>query len=282
MVFDIVDLLRQSFGTTTLLLSLSLDAWRSKAKKTHWIPGDSLVLGAVSLQLVPLFYRQSAERFIIDYDIMLLNRGGRVVVCVFFGILLSDVPRSCNRNMLSDMLALSISAIAVLIHLSYEIYMLYPLSYSSATFSYKSWMLISNIIIFASIVLLALLGCAVLASKSIQELVTRRIPVLLFWTGYQNPPISGSLGSSRTVRSAVMDHDTDPPASVHHRPIGSQLFHRFHRHCLRCDFCSGITEEPLQCPERLHNPKRRIGLVVGHGYHPIMDFHLIGLGNRLL
>jgi len=187
---EIVGLLNLSFGTAGLLLALGLDAWRSKSKKYHWIPGDSIVLGALSLQLLGLFYRPILLKYseeypgkVIDDNSELLNLGGRVVTCVFFGILLPDVARSHDRNVWSDMLALSIGATGVLIHLFYDIYV--RLEWNDG---YIDFMFAPSIIIFASIVFLVLLlGCAALASKSIQEFVAHRVRVLLSRTEYRNP-----------------------------------------------------------------------------------------------
>jgi len=187
---EIVGLLNLSFGTAGLLLALGLDAWRSKSKKYHWIPGDSIVLGALSLQLLGLFYRPILLKYseeypgkVIDDNSELLNLGGRVVMCVFFGILLPDVARSHDRNVWSDMLALSIGATGVLIHLFYDIYV--RLEWNDG---YIDFMFAPSIIIFASIVFLVLLlGCAALASKSIQEFVAHRVRLLLSRTEYRNP-----------------------------------------------------------------------------------------------
>lgn len=123
-VADSASLLSVSFGLAFLLLLLGLDTWRSKIKKTHWIPGDSLVLGALSLQLLGLICHpivnisdvkelntESVEKMghkILVNNFMVLS--GRAAVCVFIGNMVADVARLRDRNVWSDMLALSISA----------------------------------------------------------------------------------------------------------------------------------------------------------------------------
>jgi hypothetical protein len=201
---DTATLLSLPFGSAFLLLLLGLDAWRSKSKKTHWIPGDSLVLGALSLQLLGLVSRpfvnisdseklntESVEKISeLILSNMFVTLSGRAVMCVFMGNMVADVARSRDRKVWSDMSALAISATGVLIHLSYEIYIVFihwlkdPFLWNSSIVLY----LVINIIILVSIVLVVLLlGCAVFASKSIQEVVAQRIPVLLSRSEHRNP-----------------------------------------------------------------------------------------------
>lgn len=201
---DTASLLSLSFGSASLLLLLGLDAWRSKSKKTHWIPCDSLVLGALSLQLLGMLCRpllnisdsrklnmeslgqQNFEIFLHMSTVL----SGRAATCVFIGNMVADVARSRDRNVWSDMLALSISATGLLIHLSYEIYIIIMgwISYGFISQFQLVLFMTTQIIIFASIVLLLLLlNCAVFASKSIHEIVAQRIPVLLYRSENRNP-----------------------------------------------------------------------------------------------
>lgn len=201
---DAASWLSLSFGSASLLLLLGLDAWRSKSKKTHWIPCNSLVLGALSLQLLGLICRPlvnisdsqklDSESLTQKEDEILQNMltvlSGRAAMCVFMGNMVADVARSRDRNVWSDMLALSISATGLLIHLSYEIYII-TIGWISDDNYWEADIVLyltTHIILFASIVLLLLLlNCAVFASKSIHKIVAQRIPVLLYESENRNP-----------------------------------------------------------------------------------------------
>eukprot|EP01018_Ginkgo_biloba_P019875 Gb_08420 [translate_table: standard] len=228
-------LLTLSFGSAALILLLALDAWKSHRKKTHWIPGDSLLLGALSLQLLSLLNRpivsisddqklsqgKVQDLSSVIHNNQLLILGGRVVMCVFMGNLLPSVARPRSRNLWSDMVALVISATVALVHVSYEIYIIVienrmksrcaPIKFR---WDYKTIsFLVSNITIFVSIILLVLLlGCAALASKSIQDIVSQRIPVVLSTAKYSqsNTQIWWRSIEEQAVKSWILARTCQP------------------------------------------------------------------------
>lgn len=204
---DTTGLLTVCYGSAGLMLLLGLDVWWSKTKKKNWIRGESFVLGALSLELVGLLYRpimsisdtQKLNAEIVShlfdriYSNQILILGQRVVMCVFVGILLPVVASTPRMNLWSDISALAIQAGGVLIHITYDIYIVVIKNWiDNGHLNYWTvWLLASNILIFVSLGLLVLLlGCAALASTSIQQIVARKITVLL------SEPTPGNTGSA--------------------------------------------------------------------------------------
>lgn len=236
---DTAILLSLLLGSASLLLLLGLDAWHSRCKKTHWIRGNSLVLGALSLQLLGLLSHpavnisdsQKLNQDSLDKMITLIMRrnlflalSGRAVTCVFIGNMLPDVARSHEHNVWSNMIALSISATGVLIHLCYENFIFI------VWYGYLDYMAVlylgTNIIIFASIALLVLfLGCAALSSKSIHEVVAQRIPVLLSRSEYRNPRsvVSWKAFEEQAVRSWITARTCQPDYIIARSVLSSSI-----------------------------------------------------------
>lgn len=183
-------------GSVGLLILLALDAQGSWKKREHWIEGHYFVVGGLALQFLENMYNplvfftngQNLNAEIVEklfkgiQDNQLHILSGRVAVCVFIGNMLPAV--ACRSPSKSDIVALSISAAGVLIHNSYEIYIIVinnMICNRGFQWDHQTlWFLVPNIIISCLIVLLVLfLICAVLASENIQDVVDHRIPVLL-------------------------------------------------------------------------------------------------------
>lgn len=180
------------------LTQIALDVKRSTNESIPWIQSVCFALEALNLQLVGILYRNIVnisdgrklnrdfvtELFEVIYYNQILILSGRVVMCVFLGVLLNSVVCSRKSNKLSDILALTIKVVTMLIHISYEIYIAVIKNWiHNRVFQWDPrtvWLLVPNIIIFCSIVLLLLfLYSAALASKSIQDVVDHGISVTL-------------------------------------------------------------------------------------------------------
>lgn len=178
---------------------LSLDAYKAFKRKAHWLPSESLVLSALIIQLLTFIDNfnlnvNSNDKNLIDWqiDILIVNRLRfnirRVMICIFISYLLPGVVRSGLRTVWSDIGALALS---VLWHMTYEVYFLHKVikEETASTFnqrlwryckSCRMWFTVSYFILFTALVLLVvLLTCAVIAGKSIRNVISQKVPLAL-------------------------------------------------------------------------------------------------------
>lgn len=170
------------------LTKIALELKRSKKESIPWIQSVYFALEALNLLLVGNLYGKivnisdvrKLNPDLVEYlfEVICCNQililSGRIVMCVFLGVLLNSVVCSRKSNKLSDILALTLKVVTMLTHISYEIYIVVISNWiHNRVFQWDPrtvWLLVPNIIIFCSIVLLLLcLYSAALASKSIQD-----------------------------------------------------------------------------------------------------------------
>lgn len=178
---------------------LSLDAYKAFKRKAHWIPSESLVLSALLIQLLTFIDNFNLNVNSNDQDVknkqiynLIANplrfNIRRVMICIFISYLLPGVVRSGLRTVWSDIGAL---ALPVLWHMTYEVYFLLKLikEETASTFnqslwrhckSCRMWFTVSYFILFTALVLLVvLLSCAVIAGKSIRNIISQKVPLAL-------------------------------------------------------------------------------------------------------
>eukprot|EP00253_Pinus_taeda_P020278 PITA_20278 len=178
---------------------LSLDAYKAFKRKAHWIPSESLVLSALIIQLLTFIDNynlnvNSNDKNLKDLQVYSLVVNPlrfnirRVMICIFISYLLPGVVRSGLRTVWSDIGALALS---VLWHMTYEVYFLHKLikEETASTFnqriwrhckSCRMWFTVSYFILFTALVLLVvLLTCAVIAGKSIRNVISQKVPLAL-------------------------------------------------------------------------------------------------------
>ena len=121
-----------------LLIFLIGDIYRSWTRKKHWVPGYSLILGALSLQLVgsvdylvlsisderKLDQRVVKQLFEDSINKQVLICGERALLCVFVGVISPQISTSRAQRRLSDIFALLIIVFTVYFHFIYELYVL--------------------------------------------------------------------------------------------------------------------------------------------------------------
>eukprot|EP01018_Ginkgo_biloba_P025260 Gb_17646 [translate_table: standard] len=192
---SLAKLLSLSVGIAAFVLFIAVDARRALKKNEHWIPANTLVLSALSIQLLTVLNGQTSE-LEQTYNVirngaedddqlwgdsirtnMLVIHSGRVMMCVFIGYLLPGMARPRTRGWRSKLAALILS---IVFQISSEFYSLYHRSNDKNNNRSINLYLVSITTIFVSItVLLLLLWCAAFASKSIQDIVKQKIPVIL-------------------------------------------------------------------------------------------------------
>ncbi|XP_057827740.2 uncharacterized protein LOC131039104 [Cryptomeria japonica] len=182
------------------IVVIAADVWSAFRKRKHWIPADSLVLGALALQFVAIlkisfdfsyvsgYYGDQLSSEMCDLlstfasqEIHVLS--GRVSVCVLMGCLLPGVARPLSASLWSDMAALIISSSIFLFQVSYEAQMLQSafqhIDHCEIGKTEFYLMQFANAIIIVSIIFLVLiLGSGALASVTIPKIISPKIPVI--------------------------------------------------------------------------------------------------------
>lgn len=169
----------------TLIIFISVDAINAFKRKAFWIPARFLVLNALTIQLVSTvndrssmskacdIYQSKDQLMACLLENQIMIDSGRVVLLVYIAYLLPGLVRSHQgfSKTWSDIGALILN---VLYSSSKNI------SISESQKPKRVWFIISNTTIFASIILLLLLlSCAVLAGKSIYNILSQKIPLAL-------------------------------------------------------------------------------------------------------
>lgn len=178
---------------------LSLDAYKAFKRKAHWIPSESLVLSALIIQLLTFIDNfnlnvHSNDQHVKNNQIYNLIANPlrfnirRVMICIFISYLLPGVVHSGLRTVWSDIGAL---ALTVLWDMTYEVYFLLKLikeetpSTSNIRLwrlctSCRMWFTVSYFTLFTALVwLVVLLTCAVIAGKSIRNIISQKVPLAL-------------------------------------------------------------------------------------------------------
>ncbi|GLJ41069.1 hypothetical protein SUGI_0850310 [Cryptomeria japonica] len=182
-----------------LLASVSLfiflifkDAVKSLKSKAHWIPGDFLVLSALTIQLLNLISTQGQPLSLDEKKIGLVEfwmiHTSRILLCVVIAYL---VPAMANPGAEDYWGKITSLAITVFLNVITQLYILLPHN-SDMTKSYltrlwpkqqgtspRLYYILAAIILTSFLMLLLLLGCANIAGRAIERIVAHRIPLIL-------------------------------------------------------------------------------------------------------
>ncbi|GLJ41061.1 hypothetical protein SUGI_0850030 [Cryptomeria japonica] len=168
------------------------DAVKSLKSKAHWIPGDFLVISALTIQLLNLISTQGQplnldERHIGLNEFWMIHTS-RILLCVVIAYL---VPAMANPGAEDFWGKITALAITVFLHVITELYIILP-SNENLTKSYLSriwprqqgtshrlYYILATIILSSFLMLLFLLGCANIAGRAIERIVAHRIPLIL-------------------------------------------------------------------------------------------------------
>eukprot|EP00253_Pinus_taeda_P007314 PITA_07314 len=172
-----------------------VDVWKAFRRKATWIPGQALVLSALTIQFL-LFIdhlqvtRNSSNQDLKDLQWTLLVSEQlvadirRVMMCVFIAYLLPGIVSRGLKSVWGDVGALALIVIA---HMAYEAYFLVTYTEDEIALldvcqcgPYKGWLIPSYIALsLAMILLVVLLSCAVIAGKTIRNIMSQKVPSAL-------------------------------------------------------------------------------------------------------
>ncbi|GLJ27022.1 hypothetical protein SUGI_0529710 [Cryptomeria japonica] len=200
-----------------VLITLSfLDARKAYKKREHWVPGKALVLSALTIQLITLFNGQSTSLRDSDFSSyegpitpelltdslkndLLMIRIGRVMICVFVAYLLPGMARAASKNYRTRLVALLLTISFQSVSEIYGMNARRNKEYLTNGKAAGSSFTLSTITVLGSIALLLLiLSCATFASKSIHDLISQKIPLIL-----KNPVVT-DYGSWQSVEDKVL------------------------------------------------------------------------------
>lgn len=182
-------------GVVVFIVLISLDLWKALKKGAHWIPGDALVLTALTIQAMNLLkaqgdvFREASasscgnddrdeedDFYCANWEIIIFTHISRVMLCVLVAYLLPGMARPFSKESWGKMAALGLS---ILLHLFSE-------NLSGSRSYYELWLgfgpifIVPGVILVISLVwLILLLSCATIAHKSIQDIIDQKIPLIL-------------------------------------------------------------------------------------------------------
>ncbi|GLJ31637.1 hypothetical protein SUGI_0635570 [Cryptomeria japonica] len=196
-VFNIVISLTVAIA---FIIFISVDIVKALKMRAHWIPGDILVLSALTIMLISMLCNHQSALLKLSFDKLDLEKvdlwmihSSRVMLCVLVGYLLPGMASHGSENICANLSALMI---AIFLHMTNELYSvvhIHSLSKSkSSSPSYLgtwelAWMDFGIGVYFAStslisiclILLLLLLGCAYVGSRGIESILAQKIPLIL-------------------------------------------------------------------------------------------------------
>ncbi|KAH9305012.1 hypothetical protein KI387_009416, partial [Taxus chinensis] len=210
-----------SAGLIVLIVLSFLDAKKALKKREHWVPGKALVLSALTIQLITLFNAQSAALRDNDFSSnegagtiqggqlladslkndLLMIRIGRVMICVFVGYLLPGMARAASKNyrtrLVALLLTISIQSVSEIFAISRRRDGDSSAAYDKAGGS-SSFTLSTTTVLGSIVLLLLLLSCATMASKTIHDVVSQKLPLIL------RDPDGIDYGSWQSVEDRVL------------------------------------------------------------------------------
>lgn len=189
-------------GVIVFIGLISLDIWKALKKGAHWIPGDALVLTALTIQAMNLLkaqgdvfrdasavkscselnnarwgYSVNAYKFYCaNWENIILTHISRVMLCVLVAYLLPGMARPFSKESWGKMAALGLN---ILLHLFSE-NLSGSRSYNLLGLWFGNSFIVPGVILVISLVwLILLLSCATIAQKSIQDIINQKIPLIL-------------------------------------------------------------------------------------------------------
>lgn len=201
-ILDIAGLLA---GMVVFISLLGVDTLKALRRRAHWIPGDALVLSALTIQVMNLlnsqntFFKQVLENPVgeqwngeVVKSYLFYIHCGRVMLCVLVAYFLPGMARPGYEDSWGKLAALGLS---IFLHISSEMltvnrHLGQAGKIPTRTYSFYFWphanhvsevsFIVSAVIITISLVcLILLLSCATIANKSIRNIITQRIPSIL-------------------------------------------------------------------------------------------------------
>jgi len=189
-------------GVLLFIGLLGRDTWKAIKKRAYWIPGDWLVLSALTIQLMNLLNGESSLlKNILDSpkpwhgevvkNNLFMIHSSRVMLCVLVAYLLPGMARPGYEESWGKLAALVLS---IFLHISSELFTVHRHLANSSLPLLSGYIhlwanvervtegsfIISGVIISITLVwLILLLSCATMANKSIRIIVCQRIPVIL-------------------------------------------------------------------------------------------------------
>lgn len=179
-----------ALGVIIFIVLIGRDTWKALKKGAHWIPGDALVLSALTIQAMNLLKGQSEvlkqashkelksiAGFVHEnWANLVMIHISRVMLCVLVAYLLPGMARPFSKESWGKLAALGLS---ILLHVFSEAF--------NVQIYYYSWVVLvmpnfigSGVIISMSLIwLILLLSCATIANKSIQDIINQKIRVIL-------------------------------------------------------------------------------------------------------
>ncbi|GLJ41090.1 hypothetical protein SUGI_0851070 [Cryptomeria japonica] len=165
------------------------DAVKGLKTKAHWIPGDFLVLSALTIQLLNLIGTQGEPLTLNDKDITLnefwMIHTSRILFCVVIAYLVPGMANPGYDDFWGKIMALALIAFLNVIcelHIMDStpqgtyLRILWPRQRGT---SIRLYNVLAALIFFSLVLLLLLLGCANIAGRGIERIIAKRIPQIL-------------------------------------------------------------------------------------------------------
>jgi hypothetical protein len=199
---EFAELLGVLVGVIIFITLIGVDTFKALKRGAYWIPGDALVLTALTIQLLNLLNGQSnllkqlldnpqALNGEVVKNNLIMIHSSRLMLCVLVAYLLPGMARPGSEDSWGKLAALGLS---IFLHISSELFSVHRrfsdsgLSLVSNYFYFwphakeitEGSFIVSGVIISLSLVwLILLLSSAIIANKSIRDIIRQRIPKIL-------------------------------------------------------------------------------------------------------
>ncbi|GLJ41079.1 hypothetical protein SUGI_0850650 [Cryptomeria japonica] len=170
------------------ILLILRDAVKGLKIKAHWIPGDFLVLSALTIQLLNLISTQGQPLNWQQRDILLVEfwmiHTSRIMLSVVIAYLMPAMANPGAEDFWGKITSLSLT---VFLHVISELYFINPDSKNEILkslwprqrgTSIRLYYILAAIIFSSFVLLLLLLGCANIAGRGIERIVAKKIRLI--------------------------------------------------------------------------------------------------------
>lgn len=225
---ELTELLILLVGVVVFFTLVGLDTCNGLKKGLHWIPGDALILSALTIQLMNWLNGESTLlKQILDSpealngelikNNLFMTHCSRVMVCVLVGYLLPGMARPGYEDSWGKLTAVGL---IMFLHISSELFTVHQrLGHSKGLSlvhrSFYFWphvneltensFIVSSLIISLSLVwLILLLSSATIANISIRNIMSQRIPVILAQQSNGAEPNSWEAIENQVLKSWIV------------------------------------------------------------------------------
>ncbi|XP_057845761.2 uncharacterized protein LOC131055173 [Cryptomeria japonica] len=223
------------------IVFISKDAVKALKRRAHWIPGDSLVLTALTIQLLNQLSGHGAlveealnnpspfRENILKSDFYMIH-SSQVMLCIAIAYMVPGMPARGFEDAWGKPTAL---VITILVHITSEVYTIHQADSTLTGYLYiwpqsnesnhTVYIAIAFTVSFSFLMLVLLLGCATIAGKGIEGIISQKIPLILSTPSSDQCSSCWQAVEEQIMRSWIVARASNPEYIIARSPLSSSV-----------------------------------------------------------